>query len=149
MARLTHPEALEPGDQARVTASVEYSRPVPGGTWSSSLTWGRTHNTATLRNLNAYLAETVLPVSRRNFLTGRLEWVGKDELFDGEQLFAGDVFRVTAYTFGYTRDLAWFRHVETGIGANFTWYGVPGAIQPYYGAHPVGGNIFLRLRLRP
>src|SRR6202040_4114682 len=35
--RITHPEALEPGDQVRATASLEYTRPVAGGSWSSSL----------------------------------------------------------------------------------------------------------------
>jgi hypothetical protein len=33
---LTHPEALESGDQTRMTASLEYSVPLPGGGWSSS-----------------------------------------------------------------------------------------------------------------
>src|SRR6516165_10208950 len=82
--RITHPEALEPGDQTRITASVEYTRPMPGGSWSSTLAWGRTHNTATFRNLNSYLAESVLPVSRRNFVIGRLELVDKDELFSNQ-----------------------------------------------------------------
>ena len=49
---------------------------------------------------------------------------------------------------GYTRDVSLFRNVETGIGANFTTYSLPDAIKPYYGDHPVGGNIFIRFRLR-
>jgi hypothetical protein len=153
--RVARPEALEPGDQTRTTASVEYTRPMPGGSWSSTLAWGRTHNTATFRNLNSYLAESVLPVSRRNFVTGRFELVDKDELFrnqpDLEQhldVFFGSTFQVGAYTVGYTRDFYFFRHVETGIGANFTAYSTPDAIKPYYGAHPVGGNVFVRFRVR-
>jgi hypothetical protein len=153
--RLTHPEALEPGDQTRVTASLEYSRTLPGGSWSSSLVWGRTHNTASLHNLNSWLAESALPVTRRNFLTGRAELVDKDELFSDtppllEQITAlyGSTFRIGAYTLGYTRDLAVFEHLETGIGVNFTAYTLPDAIKPYYGSRPVGGNVFLRLRLR-
>jgi hypothetical protein len=153
--RITHPEALEPGDQTRITASVEYTRPMPGGSWSSTLAWGRTHSTATFRNLNSYLAESVLPISRKNLVTGRFELVDKDELFSNqpileEQLDAhyGSTFRIGAYTIGYTRDVDLFRHVETGVGANFTAYTLPGAIKPFYGAHPVGGNIFVRFRLR-
>ena len=154
--RIAHPEALEPGDQTRVTASVEYSKPMAGGAWSSSLIWGRTHSTATYRNLNSYLAESVLPVTRRNFITGRAELVDKDELFgdqpDLEQridTLYGSTFRIGAYTVGYTRDIDLFRRVETGIGANFTAYSLPDAIKPYYGNHPVGGNVFVRFRLRP
>ncbi len=81
VGRLTHPEALEPGDQVRSTASLEYTKPMPGGSWASSLIWGRNHETATGRNLNSYLAESVLPIRRKNFLTGRAELVDKDELF--------------------------------------------------------------------
>jgi hypothetical protein len=154
--RIAHPEQLEPGDQARTTASLEYTKPVPGGSWSSSLIWGRTHNTATQRNLNSYLAESVLPISRKNFLTGRIELVDKDELFAGEPEIEqslgssyGSTFRIGAYIIGYTRDVDLFRHVETGIGANFTAYSLPEAIKPYYGDRPVGGNIFIRFRLRP
>jgi hypothetical protein len=153
--RIAHPEALEPGDQTRVTASVEYARPMHGASWATSLIWGRIHSTATLRNSDAYLAESVLPVSQRNFITGRFELVGKDDLFADQPALEsyldgsyGSRFRVGAYTIGYTRDFDLFRYVETGIGANFTAYTLPAAIQPYYGGHPVGGNIFVRFRLR-
>ena len=142
--RLTHPEALEPGDQTRITASLAYSLPMRGSTWSSTLIWGRTHNTASRHNLNSYLAESVLPVTRNNLLTGRFELVDKDDLFAA----AGQIYRIAAYTGGYTRDLPIFRSVETGIGANFSAYAIPAAIQPTYGRHPVGVNLFLRFRLR-
>jgi hypothetical protein len=139
VGRITHPEALEPGDQIRSTASVSYTR----GGWSSTLSWGRNHQTATQRNNNSYLAESVVPVSRRNFITGRFELADKDELFANSP-----TFRIGAYTLGYTRDIALFSYVETGIGANFSFYSLPDAIKPAYGAHPVGGNIFIRFRLR-
>ncbi|HEX4543030.1 MAG TPA: hypothetical protein VH114_07680 [Candidatus Acidoferrum sp.] len=61
----------------------------------------------------------------------------------------GSTFRIGAYTIGYTRDIGHFRHIETGIGANFTGYSLPDAIKPYYGARPVGGNMFVRFRLKP
>ena len=141
--RLAHPEALEPGDQSRVTSSVEYTRPMLGSSWATSVIWGRTHNTATHRDLNSILVESVLPVRRGNFLTGRFEVVDKDEL----EVLPGNVFRIAAYTFGYTRDIAQFADVKMGIGANFTAYGIPDAIRPYYGNHPVGGNLFVRFRL--
>jgi hypothetical protein len=146
MGRLTHPEALEPGDQVRSTASVEYTKPTPGGSWASSLIWGRNHNNATGHNGNSYLAESVLPIRHKNFVTGRVELVDKDELFD---VFGGPTYRIGEYIVGYTRDIDLFRHVETGIGANFTTYSLPDSIKPFYGDRPIGGNLFIRLRLRP
>jgi hypothetical protein len=145
--RLAHPEALEPGDQVRTTASLHYNRPLSAGSWSSSLIWGRDHSTATHRDLNSYLAESVLPVRRGNFITGRFELVDKDEL--NIDTLPGRTFRIGAYTVGYTRDIELLRHVETGVGANITAYSLPAAIKPYYGSNPVGGNIYVRFRLRP
>ncbi len=145
VGRLSHPEALEPGDVVRATASVHYSRPMGRQSWSSSLIWGRNHNTATHRDLNSYLAESVLPVAGGNFVTGRWELVDKDEL-----LPTGQVFRIGAYTLGMTHDLpAVIPAVETGIGANVTGYSLPESLQPIYGGHPWAVNVFLRLRLRP
>ena len=153
--RIGHPEALEPGDQVRMTASLQYTRPVRGAAWSSSLIWGRNHSTATHRDLNSYLAESALPIRRKNWITGRAERVDKDELFSGQpdiepalDALYGSTFRIGAYTIGYTRDIEVFQHIETGLGANFTAYSLPDAIRRYYGNRPVGGNIFVRLRLR-
>jgi len=142
--RIAHPEALEPGDQERTTASVHYTRPLPGGGWSSSLIWGRNHDTATHRDSNSYLAESMLPVRGRNYISGRWELVDKDELFNP---YIG-TFRIAAYTLGYTRDVAQCDRIAAGIGVNFTAYGVPGEIRRYYGSRPVGGNLFVRFRLQ-
>ena len=146
VGHLTHPEALEPGDVTRSTASLHYSRPMAHGEgWSSSVIWGRNHSDFTHRNLNSYLAETVLPIPGRNFLTGRWELVDKDEL-----LPTGQVFRIGEYTVGLTHDLPpVVRGLETGIGANLTAYSLPSSLDPYYGAHPLGVNVYLRLRLKP
>ncbi len=154
--RIARPEALESGDQVRSTASLHYTKPMGDNSWSTSFVWGRNHSTETRRNVNSYLVESVLPVGRKNFLTGRAELVDKDELFRGQpeieqrlDQFYGSTFRIGSYTIGYTRDIKVFRDVETGIGADFTAYSLPGAIKPYYGDHPVGGNIYLRFRLKP
>ncbi len=155
IGRLAHPEVLEPGDQTRSTASVEYSKPMPGGSWSSSLIWGRDHKSYTKRNLNSYTVESVVPIRRHNFVTGRMELVDKDELFEGQpniqellDVRYGSAFRIGEYTIGYTRDLNVFRQLETGVGANIEAYSLPAAIKPYYGNHPLGGNMFLRFRLK-
>jgi hypothetical protein len=154
--RIAHPEQLEPGDQVRTTASLHYSKPLVIGNWSSSFIWGRNHSTATERDLNSYLIESVLPIQRKHFLTGRIELVDKDDLFSDQlelEQHLGRVsdrtFRVGAYTIGFTRHIVWFHNLETGGGANFSTYSLPAAIKAYYGEHPVGGSIFVRFRLRP
>ena len=98
----------------------------------------------------------MLPVTHQDFLTGRVELVDKDELFADQPGIEedldtqyGSTYRIGAYTIGYTRDINLFRFVETGIGVNFSAYSLPAAIKPYYGDHPLGGNIFIRFRLRP
>ena len=79
----------------------------------------------------------------------------KDELFANNHNLkhelehrAGSTFRIQAYTVGYTRDIGTFKDIESGIGLNFTSYAIPPAIQPYYGEHPKGVNLFLRFRLK-
>ena len=156
LGRLAHPERQEPGDVLRSTASLEYVKPMGGRTsWATSLIWGRNHNTFTHRDTNSYLLETELPIRRRNFLTGRIELVDKDELFAGSPEIeetldrtAGSTFRIAAFTAGYTRDVRLIPYLETGFGTNVSAYRVPRAIQPYYGEHPFGVNIYLRVRLR-
>lgn len=155
--RISRPEGQENGDVVRTTASIHYSRPVSNGNaWSSSLIWGRNHSTLTKRNLDSYLAETLYPLSRKNFLTARAELVDKDELFvnnhDIERELehtAGNTFRIGAYTVGYTRDIGTFQNVETGVGANVSAYSLPAAIRPYYGEHPLGLNVYMRFRIKP
>ena len=154
---LVQPERQEEGNVVRTTASVQYSLPLNRGTsWSTSLIWGRNHQTSTGHNLNSWLLETLYPATRRNFLTARLEMVDKDELFANQPAIeanlartAGSTFRIHEYTVGYTRDIATVHDVEAGIGANVSMYRIPDAIQPYYGEHPWGVNVYLRFRLNP
>ena len=157
IGRLTHPEALEPGDMVRATASMEYSRPMSGSVWSTSFVFGRNHHTATGRGTSALLAESVIPYRAKNFFTGRWELVDKDELFAAQPAIeqrllatAGTTtFRIGAYTLGYTRYFPLWTPLETGIGANFSTYTLPAAIVPYYGAHPFGVNFYLHFKLKP
>ncbi len=141
--RLTHPEALEPGDIVRSTASVTYNRPLKKGHWATSLIWGRNHRTIQRRDLDSYLAESVWQFRENNYITGRVESVHKDELEIGPP---GSVFRIAAYTLGYTRDFKLVPGLTTGLGGNFTLYGMPAALNPYYGARPAAFLLFLRSR---
>lgn len=141
--RLNKPEALEPGDQVRTSASATYNRPYSRGNWATSLIWGRVHKTAGGDNLNGYTLESVARFAEKNYLTGRVEVVDKDELLPG-----GEIFRIGAYTGGYTRDFYFLPGIATGLGANFTTYTMPAALHPIYGERPVAVWFFLRFKLR-
>jgi hypothetical protein len=156
VGRLTRPEALEPGDVVRTTASVEYSQPMAGADWSTSFIFGRNHDTANGANTNAFLLESVVPFRKDNFFTGRWESVDKDELFAAqptieEQLLetvGTTTFRIGEYTLGYTRYFPLWAPLETGFGANVSTYTLPDAIVPFYGSHPFGVNVYLHFRLK-
>jgi len=140
---LTHPEALEPGDQTRTTASVTYVRPYTHGHWATSLIWGRVHKIPAGANLNGYGLESVAQFHSNNYVTGRIELVDKDELFP-----TGQSYRIGAYTAGYTRDFNFLPRISTGLGSNLTLYSMPAAVHAAYGAHPAAVLVFLRFRLR-
>lgn len=144
IGRLEHPEALESGSQWRQTASVEYSRPITGGNWASSLVWGRVHKVATDTNLNGYLLESTLNFLRRDYVFTRLELVDKDELFPEAPVHPA--YRMGAYTFGGTRDLMQNRTWRLGLGADVTFYSKPSALDAAYGNFPVSFQVFLRAR---
>jgi hypothetical protein len=143
VGRLARPERQEEGDVVRSTASVHYTRPLASGQWSTSFIWGRNHKTLDRHNTNSYLVESVAPVRRKNFVTGRAEWIDKDELFVDH-----GTFRIGAYTLGYTRDVDLIPRLQSGVGANFSVYTLPDAIKRYYGDRPWGVNVYLRVRLR-
>ncbi len=100
--RIARPERDQPGDVVRTTASLAYTRPLPGGAWASSLIWGRNHEILTGRNLNSYLLESVYPIRSKNFVTGRIELVDGTGRVPPERLPRGLSLRVQAYTGGYT-----------------------------------------------
>lgn len=155
--RLAHPEALEPGDVTRTTASVEYVVPRPHGNWwATSLVWGRNYKMVPRYASNAVLAETVVPFKDKNFVSARYEWSQRDELFaDNPDVphplnapTGTPIFNVNSYTVGYTRDIGTFHNLQTGLGANLSAYGIPNALKEFYGDHPMGFNLYLRIRLK-
>jgi hypothetical protein len=152
---LTSPEALFPGeDLRRMTASVMYNRPLHKGNWASMALWGRNQSLLDGNVGNGYLLESTLRFLEKNNMWTRIENVDRtNELLTGETLlppsFTERYFtRVQAYTSGYDRDIGHLRHLSTAMGAQLTWYGVPTALQPLYGIHPVGVLAFLRIRAK-
>ena len=98
--RLARPERQETGDVIRSTASVQYTRPMQGSMWATSLIWGRNHDTFTQHNLNSYLIESVVPWRKKNFFTGRIELVDKDELFSDQPELEEQLARTAGVRFG-------------------------------------------------
>jgi hypothetical protein len=157
VGRLHNPEQAHPGDVLRTTASIHYVRPAADrNSWANSFIWGQDHKVAENRTVNAVLAETVVPIGRRNFLTGRYEWSQRDELFEDNHALEESLeartgqtaFKVNAFTLGYTRDIPLLRNVQSGLGFNVTTYAIDEALKPSYGAHPWGVNVFARFRLK-
>jgi hypothetical protein len=152
---LTSPEALFPGeDLRRMTASVMYNRPLHKGNWASTVLWGRNQSLQDGNVGNGYLLESTLHFVDKNNIWTRIENVDRtNELLTGETLlpssFTERYFtRVQAYSAGYDRDVGHLPHLSTAVGAQLTWYGVPTALQPLYGTHPVGVLAFFRIRAK-
>ena len=143
IGHLDHPEALEPWNQWRETASVEYNRPLAAGNWATTLVWGRVHQIGTGIHLNGYLLESTLNFLRRDYVFTRMELVDKNELFPPAEQPS---YRIGAYTFGGTRDLVQTRAYQLGLGADVTVYSKPAALDAAYGNYPVSFQIFLRVR---
>jgi hypothetical protein len=143
VGHLDHPEALEPWNQWRETASVEYNRPLAAGNWATSLVWGRVHEIGTGIKLNGYLLESGLNFRRRNYLYTRMELVDKNELFPPA---VQPSYRIGAFTFGGTRDLVQNHVWQLGAGADATVYSKPSVLNATYGTYPVSFQVFLRMR---
>jgi hypothetical protein len=141
---LVDPEAAEPGNEDRQTASIEYSRPLAAGSWSSALIWGRKHKDSNGHNLNSYVLESTVNFRRRNYAYTRMELVDKDELFPENP--ASPSYRIGAYTFGGVRDLARSHLWQFGLGADVTFYSKPASLDSSYGQNPVSFKVFLRVR---
>jgi hypothetical protein len=146
---LIHPEALEPGNQQRQSASVEYNRALSGGTlgqgnWATSLIWGRVQKQFESFPLNSYLLESTLNFLLRNYAYARIELVDKDELFP--QAPVHPAYRIGAYTFGGVRDLLHNHTWQLGLGADVTFYSKPEVLNSAYGTDPVSFHVFLRVR---
>ena len=144
IGHLDHPEALEPWNQWRQTASVEYNHPLVVGNWATSLVWGRVHEIATTARLNGYLLESTLNFLRRDYVFTRMELVDKNELFP--EAATHPAYRIGAYTFGGVRDLVQTRAWQLGLGGDVTFYSKPAVLDAAYGVHPVSFQIFLRVR---
>ena len=151
---LKNPEALEPGDVRRTTASLSYNKPFARGFWASSLIWGRNHENhdGETFNLNGYVAETTVNFLDRNYLYSRLELVDKNQLLREEDRIELGItehhpsFRIGAYTFGGSREIWNTARASLAIGSDVTFYSKPSVLDPIYGNNPVSWKLFFRVR---
>jgi hypothetical protein len=152
---LKHPEAAEPGDVRRTTASVSYNKPFKDGNWATTLIWGRNHlsNPGSVANLNGYTAESTVNFLRKNYLYTRLELVDKNELLrDEDRQLLGITdhhpsFRIGAYTFGAARDIWNTDKYSVALGGDVTFYSKPAVLDSIYGNNPTSYHFFVRFRL--
>ncbi|HEV8431224.1 MAG TPA: hypothetical protein VGQ41_25190 [Pyrinomonadaceae bacterium] len=151
---LKNPEALEPGDVRRTTASISYNRRFERGNWASSLIWGRNHEShdGEIFNLNGYVAESTVKFLDRNYLYTRLELTDKNQLLRAADRISLGIsddhpsFRIGAYTFGGARDIWNTDKTSLAIGSDLTFYSKPSLLDPIYGSNPVSWKLFFRIR---
>ena len=151
---LKNPEALEPGDVRRTTASISYNRRFERGNWASSLIWGRNHEShdGEIFNLNGYVAESTVKFLDRNYLYTRLELTDKNQLLRAAERASLGItddhpsFRIGAYTFGGARDIWNTDKTSLAIGSDLTFYSKPSLLDPIYGSNPVSWKLFFRVR---
>ena len=157
-AFLKNPEALEPGDLRRTTASLHYGAGGEGP-FAASFVWGR--NRESHGTTDAYLLEGAYQLTASDQLYGRAEQVKREPALLLSKGFQPELFGHThatgpveerqevdiqALTLGYVKGLGAFRSVSAGLGADLTLYRFPDFLRPTYGDTPGSVHVFLRLR---
>lgn len=144
---LRQPEALEPNDLSRTTASVTYTRPWRDGFWSTSFVWGHNDQHQGGAHSDVFTLEGAHQWRKANTFWWRYENADRTDLFpDGPPDLEHRTFNVNAFTLGYTRDLNEGREWSVGLGGSVTFFAKPDALDPFYGRSPLGVLVFLRIR---
>lgn len=143
---LNEPEAHEPGDIRRQTASVTYNRALHQGNWATSFVYGTNFKLHEQHRQHSFLVESTVNFRRRNYVYSRVEALDREELFAHDPAVDLHDVRIGAYTFGGVRDLVHEERLQLGLGADVTFYSKPAELDPIYGRNPVSFRVFLRLR---
>jgi hypothetical protein len=174
-AELDQPEQIHPGiDMIRVTASLVYNRPLEGGNWQTTISWGRnkreraflTYQPPTVSGVthvhflpgqfgvspvltqNALLAETDLRFHEKHSLFARAEFVEKDELYPASDPRHGLVYNVSKLGAGYVFDFLRVGPLFVGAGAFGSVYFLDSELKDLYGDLPGSYGFYLRLKVR-
>jgi len=147
-ARREHPEALEPENQTRQTASVEYARTTARGSFAAALIAGRNLLVDGQQERGNTL-EASWTFARAHTVYGRTERADRDlfELLNKAERPSTVPPRrtaVDALTVGYARDLPLLSEARTSLGSALTVYRFDDRLDIVYGDRPVSAQIFLR-----
>ena len=146
---LHSPEQLTPTqNQNRTTASASYNQPLARGDWQTTFAWGRDENRPGATS-DAFLLESAASW-RRHTVFGRVENVGKDELFDNQpnNPLAGRLFNVSKFSVGYFYTLPLARLFAVDLGGLVSKYALPTALNAAYGSDPTSFMVFARFKLQ-
>ena len=145
---LTSPEALEPGNIDRTTASGSWTRTTSDGVTSIGGGLGRNDSDHGARN---GLFLEAARQSRRGGLYTRFEALQVETSLlltglatDGDAFSIKDPVRTA--TLGGTGRIFGARRIEGSLGLDLTFYSVPASLKTAYGHHPVSFHLFFRLR---
>jgi hypothetical protein len=133
---LVSPEALEPGDIQRTTATASWTRVSGSNLESVTAGYGRNGATRDLPRQGAFVEGA--RHAGANSIYGRIEVLQLDHAI-------ADV-SIGAFTVGGVRDILSRHGLEGGIGAGITFYAAPELLTPSYGSRLVSWQVFFRLR---
>ena len=138
------------GDVDRTTVSAQYFRPRKNGFLAATFAWG--HNQGKQGGSDGtsdgFMLEGNYNWANRNYVFGRIERVGKNELFHEGDPRANAQFMVNAFSLGYARDIGHSKSFETALGAMVTVFAKDSSLERSYGNFPVGVQVFARIRPR-
>ena len=145
-ARIHEPDAVEPGDLTRLTASVEYVGTPQDRLTTVTLAWGL--NDGTFGREAGWLVEATRELWRRGTLYVRGELADKHILGAGGAHPPGfqhphTLSRVGAWTTGYEHRLFEGPSGRWSSGADLAVHYTPDNLYPYYG-HPYSVHLFGR-----
>jgi len=150
LSHLHSPESAHPAeDVLRQTASVAYHHATGSTVLDSIAVWGRNHTSGSAINANGYLLEAGLRVKEKQIVWTRIENVDRttDLLGAAAPPVESVVGRVQAATGGYAHRVWGWKDGSAELGGQFTGYGVPDRLIPFYGRHPVGVAGVFEVRL--
>ena len=145
---LKTPEAFEPGNLRRTTASLSWLTESETGFSALTAGYGQNRKDHAGRFSDALFVEASHRFSP-HVIYGRFEAVDVEtELLLGlpEHTGMDHPASILALTVGALRDLPQVRGFELGLGGDVTLHASPTPLAPTYGSRPVSFKIFLRLR---
>jgi len=108
------------------------------------------------QTFNSYTAESTMFFKDKHWIWGRAELTDKDSLLLFEEapyvrlLEEYRYTRIKAYTAGYSYELPKVSSfLRPALGGQFQVFQLPANLSPIYGAHPMGMQVWLRLRFQP